>query len=236
MVINGMWGETSATSRHYALPLRTKVGRALRDLRARWAGHRVAHPVGPAFHARLAPHRLQALAGEIDDALGAAVVSEAPSERGGSETIGYLPAAYKCLHQPNEFYAGAARMESIFRDMRLLRLFASFPRDMLRRDLADRGLARAMLDGGLPDAIRLRTDKGPAFPDNLQRMRREAPDARLRLPLFRSAELDDWLDLDWLDQQLGIIAAHGPANERHSVTVQTTAIAAEFLLWWRSNG
>ena len=127
-------------------------------------------------------------------------------------------------------------MECIFRDIRLLRLFASFPKAMLEQHLADRGIARALLEGGLPDAIRLRVSKGQAFPDNMQRMKREAGDARMRVPLFRAAEIDDWLDLDWLDQQLARVTATGATGEADAGLVQSTAIAAEFLLWWRSRG
>lgn len=235
MVFNGTWGETSATSRHYTIPLRNRMGRAWREVKTRWAGHAVANPAEPNFHARLAAHRRQAIDAPLRKALEDARATRPRQERQASDTIGYLPAAYKCLHHPNEFYAGAARMEFIFRDLRLLRLFASFPRDMLIRDAADRGIARAMLAGGLPDAVRLRVNKGQAFPDNHQRMQREAEAARQRIPMFRQAQLDDWLDLDWLDQQLALVAANGPANELHSVRVQTTAITAEFLLWWQGN-
>jgi asparagine synthase (glutamine-hydrolysing) len=91
-----------------------------------------------------------------------------------------------------------------------------------------------LLDGRLPDAIRLRTRGMPASPDHIPRLQRHAEAARLRIADFRRAELDDWLDLDWLDQALGRVAVRGPRDVYEANQVQLTAITAEFLLWWRA--
>lgn len=232
MVFNGTWGETSATSRFPPQTLAFRTKAMLRSMRRQWSGNHV-NPNTPRFHLQLARHRRQAVSAPLREALAAHQQVEANRRKSGG-LAGYLPAAFKAMDHPNEFYAGAVRMECIFRDIRLLRLFASFPKAMLEQHLADRGIARALLEGGLPDAIRLRVSKGQAFPDNMQRMKREAGDARMRVPLFRAAEIDDWLDLDWLDQQLARVAATGATGEADAGLVQSTAIAAEFLLWWRS--
>ena len=139
----------------------------------------------------------------------------------------------KALALPNEFYPGAVRMTHPFRDLRLLRLFASFPLQMLVKNGADRGIGRSIMAQRLPDAIRLRRSGMPASPDHFMRLQRQAGAARKRIPHFRAAEVDDWLDLDWLDQTLQSVSARGPVNVGEANEVQLTAIAAEFLLWWR---
>ncbi len=74
----------------------------------------------------------------------------------------------------------------------------------------------------------------PAEPDRFQRMQRQAAAARERIADFRKAELDDWIDLDWLDLALFRVQKQGAASNSDSNEVQLTAIAAEFLCWWRS--
>ena len=86
------------------------------------------------------------------------------------------------------------------------------------------------LAGQLPDSIRLRP-KGLGFsPDYFQRLQNNAQTARGRIAAFKAA------DLDWLDsnlQKLGVEGAHGVSD---AFQVQITAMAAEYLLWWRGAG
>ena len=93
---------------------------------------------------------------------------------------------------------------------------------------------RSLLEGRLPDTIRLRTEGMPASPDHLPRLQRQAEAARLRIAEFRRAELDEWLDLDWLDAGLAQVAARGARDVAEANQVQLTAICAEFMLWWRT--
>ena len=144
---------------------------------------------------------------------------------------GYHPGARKALGHANEFHAGALRMEFPFRDLRLLRFFASLPRDLLREPRFDRSPARALLAGHLPDSIRLRTSGMPAVPDHLVRMQAQAPAARTRRAAWLHAGAGEWLDLDWLDGALARIAEHGATSHADANQVQLTAMAAEYWVW-----
>jgi asparagine synthase (glutamine-hydrolysing) len=125
-------------------------------------------------------------------------------------------------------------MDFPYRDLRLVRLFAGMPADLLPPQARDRGLVRAMLADRLPDTIRLRTSGMAAEPDHDQRLQRQAPAARARIAAFRKAELDEWLDLDWLDRSLARVAEHGAEDAVDANEVQVTAMVAEFLTWWRA--
>lgn len=233
MLVNGTYGEMTATMR---LPKVGLIQRLLAFAAQIYHGQRAndSSPSGKyPFHVRLAPHRLANLPEPVR-----AVMQQprpqlqlVPKQTG---LLGYLPGAAKSLAQSNEFYPGALRMDFPFRDMRLYRLFAGFPVAMLLEGGHDRPVVRAMLDGHLPDTIRLRRQGMPAEPDRFQRMQRQALDAQARIAAFRKAEVDDWIDLDWLDQALLRVAKQGAANNSESNEVQLTALAAEFLCWWRN--
>ncbi len=226
LLLNGSYGEMTVTARlQQPTPLQ-RMRSTLGRLRPR---NRAAIPQGD-FQVRLAPHRLAAL----PESVRAALAGSAPAPQGDPALLGYQPGAEKTLPHANEFYAGALRMDFPFRDLRLLRFCAGLPLDLLRQGGADRGLARAMLAGRLPDAIRLRTTGMPAVPDHYQRLQSQAEGARGRIAAFRAAGVDDWLDLDWLDRALGRVAAHGARGVAEANEIQVTAIGAEFLTWLRT--
>jgi asparagine synthase (glutamine-hydrolysing) len=234
-LINGTYGEMTASVR-----LPDQRLRALLRRHAAWAWHALrrrdmAQAGENPFHIRIAPQRLCSLPEPLTTALNqpSAALDSWPGPDG---LFGYLPGAAKALAQPNEFYPGALRMDFPFRDLRLLRLFAGFPLVMLQQGGADRPVARAMLNGRLPDAIRLRRQGRPAEPDRYQRMQRQAPGALARIARFRGAGIGEWIDLDWLDQALRRVAAQGAADNHETNEVQLTAMAAEFLLWWFCEG
>ena len=226
LLLNGTYGEMTVTARLQQPKALQRVRSLLGSLRPR---NRAGVPRGD-FQVRLAPHRLAAL----PEPVRAALSGTALEPQGDPALLGYQPGAEKTLPHANEFYAGALRMDFPFRDLRLLRFCAGLPLAMLREGGADRGLARAMLAGRLPDAIRLRTAGMPAVPDHYQRLQRQAQGARGRIAAFRAAEVDDWLDLDWLDEALGRIGAHGARGVAEANEVQITAIGAEFLTWFRT--
>lgn len=233
LLINGCFGEMSVTAR---LPEQTLRGR-LRAFAAQAyhslprIGASEARPSG--FHVRLARHRLA----DLPEPVRFAASQPIPPFKmpGKHDLFGFLPGTEKMLGQTNEFHPGALRMDYPFRDLRLLRLFAGIPVATLLQGGADRAVARQLLEGQLPDAIRLRRTGMPASPDHNARLRRQAPAARARIAQFRKADVDDWLDLDWLDQALGRVGEHGAANVAEANEVQLTAIAAEFLVWWRTS-
>lgn len=229
LLVNGMYGELSVTGRVYRTTLRQRVRATL--------GRAVRRPAAAdlsdedAFHVRIAPSRRGNLPEEIRHLIAtppAPVTDAKPTDRWG-----YLPGFEKALGQANEFYPGALRMDFPFRDVRLLRFFAGLPLAFFTRHGIDRAPARRMLDGHLPDTIRLRRTGMPASPDHVARLQRQAPQARGRIAAFRQAGIGEWFDLDWLDRSLERIAAHGPAHVDDANQVQLTAINAEVLTWWR---
>jgi asparagine synthase (glutamine-hydrolysing) len=230
LLVNGSYGEMSWTARlgFHAVsnPLRNFLVRVKRTLTLSQARSERSP-----FHVRLAQPRLTALPEEIQAAQ--QVAEGRALAPGRHDLFGYMTGIEKALDHPNEFYAGALRMDFPYRDLRLLRLFAGFPMSLLLDETADRGMARRVLGGRLPDSVRLRRSGLPASPDHLTRMRRQAPVARGRIAAFRKAEIDDWLDLDWLDENLQRVGRQGVADYTDANDVQLTAIVAEFLTWWR---
>jgi asparagine synthase (glutamine-hydrolysing) len=231
LMIDGTYGEMTATGRFGShsrwRQMRTAIGRIVRSPPM----FRIPKVETMPFHVRLASHRLANLPQPI---LAAQATPPGLATRKSADGLfGYMPGIEKALTLPNEFYAGAVRMAYPYRDIRLLRLFAGFPVRMLLTGDADRGIARAMLNGHLPDEVRLRRQGMAASPDHGPRLQRQANAARQRIPHFRKAQIDDWLDLDWLDVTLESVATRGPVNGGEADEAQLTAIAAEFLLWWR---
>ena len=231
MMIDGCYGEMTATVR---LPRQDLTSRVRAPLRAVYRAVRAfgapPQPEQDPFHVRLAPHRLASLPDVMLKAL-----AEPPPRTampGPGDLFGYIPGIERGLAHANEFHPGAPRTEFPFRDMRLLRLFAGMPVATLLAGGPDRSVARRMMAGHLPDSIRLRPHGMPASPDHNRRLQQQALAARERVALFRKAGIDDWLDLDWLDEALGGMAVTGPRDVVHGNEVQLTAIVAEFLLWW----
>lgn len=228
-LFNGTYGESTFTVRSGHRPrtgfLRTLAGRTRRWLKA--PGPTLA--TAP-FHVRVAPHRLA----EVADPFRAPAPCDPLDEPRKDGRLGYLSGARKGLWLANEFCPGALRTAYPYRDMRLLRLFAGFPRAVLAETGGDREPARLILQDRLPDAIRLRRSGRPASPGHLARLQRHASAARERIPAFRAAGVDDWLDLEWLDTALAAMAARAVADPSVANEVQLTAMTAEFLTWWRS--
>ncbi len=233
MMVNGTYGEMTATARlpvtGLARRLRTAASHVYHDLR----GTRHDWQNDSPFFIRLAPSRLANLPADIRQTVKthAKIVPKMPGRTG---LLGYLDGTEGSLKVANEFYPGALRMDFPYRDLRLYRLFAGFPVAMLLEGGHDRPVVRSMLDGHIPDSIRLRRRGMPAEPDRFYRMQRQAGTARLRIAEFRKAEIDEWIDLDWLDAALLRVATHGATDNNETNEVQLTAIAAEFLLWWRT--
>lgn len=224
-LFDGGYGELTLTS---YMPLATWPWQFRQALKAvlRPAPRVAAAPL----HVRLAPHRQVALHGELSAALMRAQPDIIMRRRG--QAWGYFPGADKAQALPTLRY-GSTRVDLPYRDLRLLRLFAGFPADYLVHGGLDRAPARFMAAGMLPDSIRLRRTFAPGSPDYMVRIQREAPAALARLVLFRRAGCDDWFDLDWLETALGAIARNGAGSVAEAFEAQLTAMAAEYLVWWR---
>ncbi len=230
MMVNGTYGEMTVTARLPAKALHQSL-RAVAATAYRQIWPRDEPAARDPFHIRLAPHRLKHLPEPIRSAIAGTGDNTHTGPPDG--VFGYTPGIEKALALPNEFYPGAVRMDYPFRDVRLLRLFASMPMTTLLKGGHDRPIVRQILSGNLPDAIRLRRRGMPASPDQMARLQSQAADARNRISEFRRAEIDDWIDLDWLDEALSRVAVRGARSIGEANMVQLTAMAAEFLYWWR---
>ncbi len=223
MLVNGTYGEMSVTSRLPGPPsLRQRLGAVRRLIASK------LRPDHDDFHVVLAPHRLDMLAQRrTEPAPASGAIPEEP------DLIGYIAGSEKALAQPNAYYAGALRMDFPYRDLRLLRLYASLPRTIAYDLGADRGPVRSISKGLLPESVRLRQRGMPADPGHYARLKAFAGPARSRIAAFRRAGIDDWLDLGWLDQNLARVAQRGVTDVGDANRVQLTALAAEYLTWAR---
>lgn len=229
-LFDGSYGEGTVTAH---LPLATMRYR-VRELLRRMVGRpNLWRDFDGISIARLAPHRLasmtQTYGKALDPAQGDAFRAVDP--RGPWV---FPPGADMRAAAPTELLPGRVRFEFPFRDARLLKLFASFPAAFMTNGGLDRAPARLILKDRVPEAIRLQR-KGLAFaPDHNLRLKIHAADAAARIPEFRSAGIDDWLDLEWLGEALAQMSALGPQGLDSALEIQFTAMTAEFMLWWRT--
>lgn len=229
ILIDGTWGELTLTGYGRSRG-RAWLRGAAAGIRKLFAVGRAGGPASGAFHVRLSNDRAALLPEAVRSC------STGPSRQStepGDGLWGYEQGAAKAMLHPNEFYRGAIRAQFPYRDLRLLRLFAGFPLSFIAEGGLDRAPARRIAHSHLPDEVRLRTSGCPASPDHFERLRRQAPQARARIAAFRRADVDEWIDLEWLDSALERIGHNGPSDVADANEVQLTAITAEFLAWWR---
>lgn len=228
LLVNGTFGEGTATARlGPAASANTVAGRLRAVLRQVLHQFVPPEPEGIGFHARLAPDLLASLPASLANPPDPLVVVAA-----GEGQFGYSRAALKALHQPTELAPGAIRADYPFRDIRLLHLFASLPREFLQAEDGNREFARHLMSGHLPDAIRLRQHGRAASPDHLLRLRGFAATTRESIGDWRAMGVGDWVDLAWLDSALSQAARQEAGHTLQSTEVQITAMTATFLSWW----
>ena len=108
------------------------------------------------------------------------------------------------------------------------------PVSFLSHEGQTRPLARALLKGRVPDAVRMRTQGQPYSPDYVPRLRAQAGIARARVPIYAEAGLAEWIDLAWLSLALQQLEqSSGAADYGLCYAAQGTAALAEYLLWAR---
>lgn len=150
------------------------------------------------------------------------------------EIWGYPPGSEKNLVSHSDALSGKVRSEVVFRDQRIRRLFASFPSGFSEHEGFARAPVRVLMNGHLPESIRLRKTKMAFSPDYAQRLRLQAPETIHHIAAYRAAGVDQWLDLDWLS----ITLAGRDQKDTYSVAdnfkVQMTASVAAYLHWWIS--
>jgi len=227
LLFDGQFGEYTITS---FFPLATMRER-LRDTVRRWRGRPTQ--LGwtadrDAFHVFLAQGRT--LPTEISAALAIPTTPQRMPAPG--ELWGLLPSFEKMFGSPAAMALGRVRVAQPYRDPRLLTFFSGLPAGLLQRPGLDRAPVRELLKGHLPDSIRLRPKGLAISPDYSERLKRQAPAARARIAAFRAAEAGEWLDLDRLDTVLERVAT-GNARSDEAMQAQLTAMAAEFVTWWR---
>lgn len=228
LLLDGQYGEFTLTNPFPLSSWRDRLRRRLHATRRKES----AEP-GAAFHLFMAPHRLAALPDAVAAAVAASAPPGPPRMPAPGDLWGILAGTEKAMLAPASLALGRVRIALPFRDPRLLTLFSGFPAGMLQRPGQNRAPVRHLLTGHLPDSIRLRP-KGLAFsPDYFERLTRQAPAARARIGTFRKAGADEWLDLDALDAALERIAGGAARGRQEILTAQLTAMAAEFIAWWR---
>lgn len=228
-LFDGAFGELTLTS---YMPLETPRYR-LRQAAKRVLGRGAGQTIDAPCHIRLAPHRLAKLQLTVAGLVGP--YRELLASRKPGDVWGWIPGFDKSWGASTLLDHGL-RGHTPFRDPRLLALFAGFPARFLVQDGLNRAPARAMMAGRLPDAIRLRRTTGAFSPDYMMRICSQADEVLDRFPAFRKAEADDWIDLAWLEASLQQIGARGAQSIPEAFEVQLTAMAAEFLVWWRGVG
>ncbi len=228
VLLDGLYGELTISNQLPLAESKSAVQR-LREMRA-WLGTLRGAEAWPhgAFHARLSKEALDALPAGWRAAWRRPYDFD-PWPRGDAPW-GFRDAIAKSATIPTSSPGALLRHPIVYRDVRLLRLVASMPGAFLHQDGQTRALSRAVMKGRVPDAVRLRLTRGQISPDYDVRIRAQAPEVLPRLEAFRAAGADSWLDLGWLEAAVRRIAA---GHTQEAFDAQATAIAAEFLVWWK---
>ena len=209
---NGMAGEISLTRPRRLVGRRDRLADMVRP-------NRMVRP-DQAFHPRVRDHVLASCPTVVDIHLPA---------RGNRRMAGYINGWDKLRTAP---WRGSTALPGIRRSATPTSS-RSVPRShrISSSVMGTNAPSSAMTAGGLPDIVRLRTDKTPFSPDYYERMRRDAPRALARLDHHRTTAAADWLDLDWLEGALSTIE-HQQLNPSTASEIQLTAMTAEWFDWW----
>lgn len=235
-VIDGMSGEMTVT--HYGdfldpPPRSSPIRRVARGLRERWRGNAGADPwPGAAFHPRLSRQALADMPGDFADLWRRGA---APMPRlGANDPIGVAFGVPKTAIVPSTTTDRALRQISPMLDRRLVHAVASMPAGFTRHQGQQRAIARFLMQGRLPDKIAFRPGTMPYSPNYYVLMRESADAALARIPSHRQAGVDRWIDLEWMSAALTRVRAGQISDQSGMFELQMTAIAAEFLSWWRA--
>lgn len=227
LIVDGMFGELSVSAYGADWQASSWSARVTRSVR-NWVSSRTsATRVGAD-----APHvRLSRSAWELfgDVAADQSAANSKPLES-GPLAIGWE----KAWSAPSATSHPDIRSAHPYRDPRLQRLAGSLPAEFATHDGAPRAMIRSLLQRRVPAAVANRHCKMPFSPGHSSLLRDHAEAARHAISEQRSAGVDEWLDLDWLDRSL-TQAAKGSALGESEPLVQGTALAAEFLRRWKAD-
>jgi asparagine synthase (glutamine-hydrolysing) len=227
VMLDGVGGEATITRKIATLGRRTLAG--VPRLAARRLLGRVPVPEG-LFHPRLADGFVASLPRDLR--------AFAMRRRGWLPPIGAgLFDPRMQLWQLHEAVTavpgGGLRQVFPFRDRALLRLAAAIPARFVDWQDGTRAVARAMLVGKVPEAIRLRPGGLPISPDYRLRMGREIASLQARLPGWRESGVAATIDLDWLEAAARARAVAADASPVADMRLGATAHAAGFIAGWR---
>lgn len=226
---DGMYGEHTVTARYPLETLSFRMRMLLRRLRG---GKHVFSERRSRSFVRLAPHRAAALPEEIRIAQRDEKEPPYRLPRPRERWL-FVPGDAMRLGAASEVLPGRVRAELPFRDVRLWRLFMGFPTEFAVQGKMLRAPVRMMLKDRLPESIRLQPKGSAISPDYFLRLRSHALPQAARIEELRRADVDEWIDLDWLDANLRRVHERGTAGVEDALEVQLTAIYAEMLYWWR---
>ncbi len=216
--------ETRSWPRIQAAAIRDKLAR-----RRRYSGWPAA-----AFHLAFSPELLVQLPPEWEHVWrrGPASTTIRTNEPGKNDPpIGISRSARKMAFAPSASPQGT-RLFLPYRDQRLLRAAAGIPASFLRYNGLTRPIARMLLKGRVPDAVRLRKRGRPFSPDFVQNLKAQASSAKSRIPIYRDAGIGRWLNITMLPACLDRLASsEGEKDYNTYYHLHGTMLFAEFLLW-----
>ena len=231
-LMNGMGGEMTVTSHAFFLRptgWRQRIYTLARELRGGW--REKDDGMQSAFNVRLSNRALADLPPDLTDL---SVRNAPPAPRlSPGQPIGVEYGVTKSGVVPSTTTDPRLRAATPLLDRRLVHAVATMPTSFVRYRGQDRALARYLMQGRLPDDVVGRVAKLPYSPNYKALMRQNAGAAIARVADFRAEGLDAWIDLDWLARALDAMK-NAPTDDQGVLhDVQMTAIAAEYLLWWR---
>jgi asparagine synthase (glutamine-hydrolysing) len=231
VLLDGVYGELTITNPVLLAGAATSLRRykrLYRDWKRAWRERR-SWPSG-LFHPRLTHAALAALPATIEHDWSAPFES-LPKVR-SDEMWGVRAGASKNAMTPTSSADGHFRHVMPLRDRRLLNLVATMPAAYMEQGGLTRAPARILLKDRLPDQIRLRGDGRPFSPDFMNRIREYALPTIGHIESFRAAGAGDWIDLEWLENRLKIIADQAHITTQEAAELQSTAVAAAYFKWW----
>lgn len=231
-LVDGMYGEMTISNHGHCLRAQQSLSpRAIvRSLRKRWRS-RPLSTQGEHYHVMPSPMMIASVAASHVEARHSA--KQLRRRLAEDEPFGVEHGIHKISQLTTTIGHPSLRTLFPFRDPRLIRLMSSLPAGFVRHEGVDRAPIRALMRGGLPDAVVMRP-KGMAFSPSYHIMLRTQAEAAIeRLHDQRLAGAGEWLDLDWLQLMLRRLCNGAEFNTQTLVKVQGTAYAAAFFPWWK---
>lgn len=147
--------------------------------------------------------------------------------------IGLPPAYAKAWRISSTQMPWDMRWSSPLRDRQLMRMVAGMPRAFATWHGQDRCFARELLRGHVPDFVADQPKGLGISVDYVDRFQRELPELVARIPAWRDARVDEWIDLDWIAREARALTGRPDTPFGAQLRVQAAALAAERIAWLR---